>query len=167
MTLELKDHVDIDSLNHLTEKQKDNVKIWKNVLNAMNANHFDERMDQYFHPEMTYGNPNRPDLSSYQSWKTSPMNLYKTFPPSHYRIVDATAKGDDEIWVFCHHVGKQTGGPYMGVPPKGQEISVEWFSTIKFKEGKIWRLFSIADVLGMLMAIGVVDKSMQPIDPYK
>jgi SnoaL-like polyketide cyclase len=167
MAITRQGHADIGAMGHLTERQKGNVRMWRDVLDTMNAGHFDQRLDRYFHAEATYGNPNRPDLGSYASWKTSPEQLYKRFPPSHYRIIDALAKGDDEIWVHCHHVGALTGGRYMGVEPKGQEISVEWFSTIKFKEGLILRIFSIADVLGMLINVGVLDASKMPVDPYK
>src|SRR5271167_313719 len=167
MTIKRQGHADIGAMHHLTERQKANVRMWRDVLNTMNEGHFDQRLDRYFHAEATYGNPNRPDLGSYASWKTSPEQLYKRFPPSHYRIVDALAKGDDQIWVHCHHVGALTGGRYMGVEPKGQNISVEWFSTITFKEGLILRIFSIADALGMLIGVGVIDASKMPVDPYK
>jgi predicted ester cyclase len=78
-----------------------------------------------------------------------------------------TARSDDEIWVYCHHAGKQTGGTYMSIPPKGQEIHVEWFSIVTFKREKILRIFSIADVLGMFISVGVIDPKMLPVDPYK
>ena len=74
---------------------------------------------------------------------------------------------DDEIWVYCHHHGKQTGGRYMGQEPRGQEINVEWFSTVHFKDDKIIRIFSIADVLGMFISVGAIDPKMLPTDPYK
>jgi hypothetical protein len=167
MTITRQGHADIEAMDHLTGRQKENVRRWRDVLDTMNAGHFDQRLDRHFHAEATYGNPNRPDLGSYASWKTSPEQLYKRFPPSHYRIIDALAKGDDEIWVHCHHVGALTGGRYMGVEPKGQKISVEWFSTITFKERLILRLFSIADVLGMLINVGVLDASKMPVDPYR
>ena len=159
-------HVDVETLAHLTERQKENVRIWIRLQETLNAGKFGDEMDAFFHPQMTYGNPNRPDLGSYQSWKISPAELYKRFPPSHYATLDATARGDDEIWVYCHHDGKQVGR-YMGVEPRGQEISVEWFSVVKFKEGKIIRIFSIADVLGMLIKVGAVDPSTMPTDPYR
>src|SRR5277367_3430362 len=151
---------------HLTPIQKQRALTWMKLQETLNRGDF-AAMDGFFDADFTYGNPSRPDLGSYASWKTSPEQLYKRFPPSHYRILDALAKGDDEIWVHCHHVGALTGGRYMGVEPKGQEISVEWFSTIKFKEGLILRIFSIADVLGMLISVGVVDASKMPVDPYK
>jgi hypothetical protein len=55
----------------------------------------------------------------------------------------------------------------MGIDPAGNEINVEWFSIVKFKDGKIIRIFSIADVLGMLISVGVVDSKKMPVDPYQ
>lgn len=151
---------------HLTPRQEQRVRTWMSLQETLNRGDF-EAMDKFFDPDFTYGNPNRPDLGSYQSWKTSPMELYKRFPPSVYETTAATARGDDEIWVYCKHHGKQTGGNYMGIKPKGQEINVQWFSIVSFKGDKIIRIFSIADVLGMLIAVGVIDPKAMPIDPYK
>ena len=99
-------------------------------------------------------------------WKTSPQGRYKTFPPSVYRTLKAWGRGDDEICVLCHHHGKQTGGPYMGVQPKGQELNVVWFSWLRFEGDKIVHIYSISDVLTMLIDIGVIEHK-QPVDPYK
>jgi hypothetical protein len=57
--------------------------------------------------------------------------------------------------------------PGMGVPPKGQEINVQWFSIVNFRGSKILCIFSIADVLGMFISVGVIDPKMLPVDPYK
>lgn len=151
----------------LTRQQAKMVNVWADVFDlAFNVGNFD-KMDQYFHPDMTYGNPNRLDLPTYAKWKTSPMALYRTFPPSVYRILEAYGKGEDKICVFCNHQGVQTGGPYMGIPPTGQKINVHWFSILTFKDDKIFHIYSISDVLTMLIDIGVIDKNKQPIDPYK
>jgi SnoaL-like polyketide cyclase len=149
----------------LTPKQAKMVTHWMDLHEVLNRGDF-KGMDAFFHPDMTYSNPNRPDLGTYNVWKTSPQGLYKTFPPSVYRTLKAWGRGDDEICVLCHHYGKQTGGPYMGIPPKGQEINVHWFSWIKFKDDKIFHIYSISDVLSMLIDIGVIEHK-QPVDPYK
>jgi predicted ester cyclase len=149
----------------LTPKQTKMVNHWMDLHEVINRGDWDG-MDRFFDPEMTYSNPNRPDLGTYKVWKTSPQGLYKTFPPSVYRTLKAWGRGDDEICVLCHHHGKQTGGPYMGVPPKGQEINVYWFSWLKFKNDKIVHIYSISDVLTMLIDIGVIEHK-QPVDPYK
>jgi hypothetical protein len=151
---------------HLTPKQKTRALHWVALNETLNRGDFDG-MDKFFHKDFTYGNPNRPDLGTYEQWKTSPVALYKTFPPSLYRTLAVTARSDDEVWVYCHHHGKQTGGPYMGQQPKGQEISVLWFSIVKFKDDKITSIYSIADVLGMFIAVGAIDPKMMPADPYK
>jgi hypothetical protein len=43
---------------------------------------------------------------------------------------------------------------------------VWWFSWLKFENDKIVHIYSISDVLTMLMNIGVIDHK-QPVDPYK
>ncbi|MFA5493440.1 MAG: ester cyclase [Porticoccaceae bacterium] len=150
---------------HLTPIQQKRLKHWTDLQDTLNRGDF-VGMDAFFHPEFTYANPNRPDLGTYQSWKTSPEALYNTFPPSKYATIDAVGKGDDEIWILGHHYGKQTGGPYMGVPANGQEINVKWFSIVRFKDDKIVHIYSISDVLSMLQDIGVKEIK-QPTDPYK
>lgn len=150
----------------LTERQAFMVNRWMDLHEVINAGDWDG-MDKFFDTEkMTYDNPNRPDLGTYKVWKTSPQGLYKTFPPSAYRTLKAWGRGDDEICVLCHHHGKQTGGPYMGVQPKGQEINVVWFSWLRFEGDKIVHIYSISDVLSMLIDVGVIDYK-QPVDPYK
>jgi hypothetical protein len=150
----------------LTERQAFMVNQWMDLHEVINRGDWDG-MDAFFDTEkMTYDNPNRPDLGTYWSWKTSPQGLYKTFPPSIYRTLKAWGRGDDEICVLCHHHGKQTGGPYMGVPPKGQVINVLWFSWLKFEGDKIVHIYSISDVLSMFIDIGIID-APQPVDPYK
>jgi hypothetical protein len=151
---------------HLAPTQRQRALTWMNLQATLNEGNF-AGMDSFFDPDMTYGNPSRPDLGTYAKWKSSPVALYKTFPPSLYRTLSVTAHGDDELWVYCEHVGKQTGGNYMGVPPKGQEICVQWFSIVTFRETKILRIFSIADVLGMFISVGAIDPKMLPTDPYK
>jgi len=151
----------------LTERQAFMVNRWMDLQDDQNRGDF-EAMDGYFHTEqMTYGNPNRPDLGTYWVWKKSPEALYRTFPPSAYRTLKAWGNGEDEICVLCHHHGFHTGGPYMGVKPTGNELNVLWFSWVKFDGDKIMHIYSIADVLSMLKDLEVIKGVPQPVDPYK
>jgi hypothetical protein len=165
--MELLGHADVSTMTYLTERQRDYAKTWMRLQDTLNRGLFGKEMDDFFHADFTYGNPSRPDLGSYASWKTSPMELYKRVPPSHYRTLAVAGKGEDEIWVHCHHTGKHTGGTYMGRKPEGNEFAIEWFSTVTFKDGKIIRIFSIADVLTLMIQLGVLDKKYLPIDPYR
>ena len=150
----------------LTERQAFMVNQWMDLHDVLNRGDWDG-MDEFFDTDkMTYGNPNRPDLGPYFQWKTSPMALYTTFPPSLYRTLKAWGNGDDEICVLAHHHGKHTGGPYMGVQPTGNQLDVLWFSWLKFEGDKIVHIYSISDVLSMLIDLEVID-APQPVDPYK
>ena len=80
----------VEMTKHLTPKQAQRARTWIALQETLNRGEFDERMDNFFHPEFTYGNPSRPDLGSYASWKTSPVNLYRVFPPSAYRTKAVT-----------------------------------------------------------------------------
>jgi hypothetical protein len=165
--MKLQEHADITKMTYLNARQRQNVETWMRLQTTLNQGKFGSEMDAFFHPDFTYGNPSRPDLGSYASWKTSPMELFKRLPPSHYRTLDAVGKGDDQIWVHCHHIGRHTGGNYMGKPATGNEFQIEWFSVVGFLEGRIIRIFSIADVLSMLIQLGVLERSALPVDPYK
>ncbi|WP_336971311.1 ester cyclase [Sphingobium aromaticiconvertens] len=161
----IREQLDVSDSTLLTDQQKKMVKHWTDLQEVLNAGDF-EGMDRFFHPDFRYGNPNRPDLGTYDQWKTSPVALYKTFYPAAYKTIDAVGKGEDEIWIYATHYCKHVGGPYMGVQPTGNEFQVNWFSIVKFQDDKIVNIFSISDVLTMLKDIGVVDVP-QPVDPYK
>lgn len=150
----------------LTERQTFMVNRWMDIHDCLNTGSLQTLRDYCDVEKFSYGNPNRPDLGSFESWVTSPEALITTFPPCVYRTLKAWGSGDDEVCVLCHHYGKQTGGPYMGVQPQGQEINVMWFSWLKFEGDKIVHIYSVADVLGMFKDIGVIEVP-QPVDPYK
>jgi SnoaL-like polyketide cyclase len=138
----------------LSERQTFMVNQWMNLHDKLNVGDwsgFDEFMN---------------DLGTFEEWNTSPRALFDTFPPSVYRTLKAWGKGDDEICVLCHHHGKHSGGPYMGVAPTGNQLDVLWFSWIKFDGDKIVHIYSISDVLSMLIDLEVM-KAPQPVDPYK
>ncbi|RZF59130.1 hypothetical protein EWE75_23400 [Sphingomonas populi] len=150
----------------LTERQAFMANRWMSLFDTLNRGDF-EKMDDFFDAsKMTYANPNRPDLGSYAQWKPGALELYNTFPPCVYRVLKAWGNGDDEVTVLCHHHGKHTGAPYMGVQPTGNQLDSLWFSWIKFEGDKIVHIYSISDVLSMLIDLEVIS-APQPVDPYK
>jgi predicted ester cyclase len=142
-----------------------NKRHWVALQDVLNRGDFDA-MDAYFHPDFAYDNPSRPDLCSYAAWKKSPIANYQTFAPSRYEVKAMVAEGD-QLWAHCRQTGTHTAGPYMGKPPSGKSFDVEWFSIITFQDGKIIRIFSIADVLGKLVQLGVLDRGNLPIDAFE
>ena len=150
----------------LTERQTFMANRWMDVLSVVSEGRWEEFENLFDTEKMTYANPNRPDLGSFPAWAAGARELYKTFPPCVYRALNVWARGDDEICTFNHHHGKHTGGPYMGVQPTGNQLDVLWFSRIKFEGDKIVHIYSISDVLSMLIDLEVIS-APQPVDPYK
>jgi hypothetical protein len=150
----------------LTERQAFMANQWMNIHVQLNKGNFSALHEYCDTENFTYDNPNRPDLGSFKEWSTSPQGLWDTFPPCVYRCMKAWGNGDDEICTLNHHYDKQEKLPYMGVPARGQEINVMWFSWLKFKGDKLVHIYSISDVLTMFMDIGIIS-APQPVDPYK
>lgn len=148
------------------ERQRFMANRWIDVLAAVSNERWEE-FDTLFDTEkMTYANPNRPDLGSFAMWAAGGKELAKTFPPNVYRPLEIFARGENEICTYNHHHGFHTGGPYMGVKPTGNELNALWFSIIRFEGDKIVHIYSISDVLSMLIDLEVIS-APQPVDPYK
>ena len=155
-----------DITEGLTERQTFMANRWMDVLGVVSEGRWEEFNTLFDTEKMTYSNPNRPDMGTFDVWSAGARELFKTFPPCIYRALKVWGRGDDEICTFNHHYGKHTGGPYMGVQPTGNELNVLWFSWLKFEGDKIVHIYSISDVLSMLIDLEVID-APQPVDPYK
>lgn len=149
-----------------TEQQRHNMEVWRLMQEISTSGRWPE-MDELIHEEFQYVNPSRPDLRGYQGWKASPMRLHEIFRPCNYSILEMTVEGDDKVWALCRFQGRHVGGRYMGLEPTGKSVDNEWISIIHFKDGKIVRIKSISDVLGRFIQLGVLDKSLLPVDPYR
>lgn len=145
-------------------KAQRHMQAWKDLQEVLNRGDFDA-MDAFFHPDFEYSNPSRPDLTGYAAWKQSPVASYRTFQPSHYSVVRMTADGDD-VWALCRQIGTHSDGQYMGLDASGRTFDIEWFSIISFRDGKIVKIFSIADVLGKFVQLGVLDARLKPTAAY-
>lgn len=137
---------------------------WSALQAVLNRGDFDA-MDDFFHPDFEYENPSRPDLRGYAAWKQSPMANYRIFKPSHYSVVRMVADGDD-VWALCRQTGTHSEGLYMGREASGKSFSIDWFSIISFRDGRITKIVSVADVLGKFMQLGVINRDLTPVNPY-
>jgi len=141
-----------------------NMARWRELQETLNRGDFDA-MDDFFHPDFEYSNPSRPDLKGYQAWKASPMANYRIFSPSTYSVKRMVADGDD-VWALCNQTGTHSSSLYMGIEASGRSFDIDWVSIISFRDGKITKIVSIADVLGKFVQLGVLNKDLTPVNPY-
>lgn len=148
----------------MNESGAENMVRWRELQATLNRGDFDA-MDDFFHPDFEYSNPSRPDLRGYEAWKQSPIANYRIFSPSEYRVNRMIADGDD-VWAWCSQSGTHSSSVYMGVEASGNTFDIDWFSIVSFKDGKITKIFSVADVLGKFVQLGVLGQDLRPIQPY-
>jgi ketosteroid isomerase-like protein len=151
-------------MTQCSEKGAYHMALWSELQETLNRGDF-AAMDRFFHADFEYSNPSRPDLKGYEAWRQSPVTSYATFEPSHYCVKRMTADGDD-VWALCAQSGTHSHGQYMGYEPSGKTFYTEWFSIISFRDGRIAKIFSIADVLGKFVQLGILDASLKPVDAY-
>lgn len=137
---------------------------WRALQETLNRGDFDA-MDDFFHDDFEYSNPSRPDLKGYAGWKQSPMANYRIFNPSTYSVKRMVADGDD-VWALCNQTGTHSNSLYMGIEASGRSFDIDWVSIITFRDGKITKIVSIADVLGKFVQLGVINKDLTPVQPY-
>jgi ketosteroid isomerase-like protein len=141
-----------------------NMAQWRALQETLNRGDFDA-MDDFFHEDFEYSNPSRPDLKGYAAWKQSPMANYRIFSPSTYSVKRMVADGDD-VWALCNQTGTHNSSLYMGIEASGRSFDIDWVSIISFRDGKIIKIVSIADVLGKFVQLGVLNKDLTPVQPY-
>jgi predicted ester cyclase len=140
-------------------KQLRNLQSLYGLFETLNRADFDG-MDQYFDGErFRYRNVNRTDLDTYAEWKKSPMAHYDAFGCTQ-EILEANADGNN-VWAYMVQYGKHSGQAWMGIEPTGNDLRVEWMSIFTFSdEGRIIQIRTVADVLNMMIQIGVVPPVM-------
>jgi len=78
--------------------------------------------------------------------------FHAAFPDLHAKIENLIAEDDK---VVCHLIATGTHkGAFMGHEPTGNPIRFEEILVLRFKDGKVAEHWAVADVLGLMQAIG-------------
>ena len=80
--------------------------------------------------------------------------MFTAFPDMHFTILKQIAEGDQVMTYKVFHGTHQ--GIFMGIPPTGNQVSVEVMDILTIHEGKITEHWTVADYLGMMQQIGAV-----------
>jgi predicted ester cyclase len=83
--------------------------------------------------------------------------LRQALPDLNYTIEDIAAS-DDRVWGRLRSRGTHRG-PFMGIPPTGNEIAITVIDICRFVNGKIVEHWGVPDQLSLLRQIGA---SVQP-----
>ncbi len=80
--------------------------------------------------------------------------MFTAFPDLHWTPLDTIAEGDRVVtvstWAGTHH------GEFMGIPATGRRVTVEAWTTDRYRDGQLAESRIIMDVAGMLGQLGVI-----------
>ncbi len=119
------------------------------VQNQHNLAEIDELYSPNFVDHSGPSNP--PGIEGVKAFFTM---MFTAFPDMHFIIRQQLAEGDQ---VATHKTFFGTHlGTFMGIPPTGNQVSVEVMDILTIHEGKFTDHWSVGDFLSMLQQLGVV-----------
>jgi predicted ester cyclase len=81
--------------------------------------------------------------------------LHRWMSDFELRVVDLVEDGDT-VWTRNRARGVNTG-PVMGHAPTGRSVEVDVFDVVRIEDGRVVEHWGVADQLGMLLELGVID----------
>ena len=95
-------------------------------------------------------NPNSVSLE--EMWE-SLLPIFEAFPDFNWSVEDVFAAGDKVVVRFVFRGTHQ--GEFMGIPPTGKKVETGGINIVRFENGKSVEDWEDADMLGMMMQLGM------------
>ena len=83
--------------------------------------------------------------------------IFAGLPGSRLELLDVFGSGEKLVARFVQR-GRHDG-PLMGVPPTGRDVELHGITVMAFRDGRVVKRWSAADMLGLLVQIGAVPAS--------
>lgn len=80
----------------------------------------------------------------------------QAFPDSYFIVEDMMAEGDKVATRKTFHGTHQ--GEFMGIPPTGQQVSMELIDIVRIADGRVVEHWAVGDNLGMMQQLGIVPR---------
>lgn len=80
--------------------------------------------------------------------------LFAGFPDIKVTRLEQHESGD-KVYTYAYWEATQTGN-FMGIPPTGKKVHVEYMDIWRAKDGKITENWVIMDIMGLMVQLGVV-----------
>ncbi len=85
--------------------------------------------------------------------------LFAGFPDIKVTRVEQHELGD-KVYTYAFWEGTHTG-TFMGIPPTGKKVHVEYMDIWRVKDGKIAENWVVMDIMGLMIQLGVVPQPGQ------
>ena len=98
--------------------------------------------------------PSRPDVIDLDSYKRFIAEVRTSMPDYQVSAQDTIAEGDRVVTRWSGSGTHQ--GEYAGIPPTGQQATMDGVTIYRFEGGKIAEAWWVYDSLGMMQQLGII-----------
>jgi len=109
-------------------------------------------LDQIIAPDFRTTFPATP--AGREGFKQALAVFFRAFPDTHNHVEDMIAEGDRVV--VRGHLTATHQGEFMGIPPTGKQVQMQYIDIWVVENGKITNNWVQMDFLGMLQQLGVV-----------
>jgi steroid delta-isomerase-like uncharacterized protein len=119
-------------------------------------------VDEIFDPQYVLHDPNAPEeVRGLEGAKQFVGVFRSAFPDIAHTIEDQIAEGDKVVTRLRARATHK--GELMGLPPTGEEVTIEGISIWRIANGKIKECWCNYDALGLMRQLGVIrELEVQP-----
>jgi steroid delta-isomerase-like uncharacterized protein len=110
--------------------------------------------DEIFAADFVNHDPNRPEVTDFESYKAWVVENRTAFPDFHTEVQDMIAEGDKVASRWT--VAGTHKGEFSGIPPTGVRVTVTGMNIHRLVDGKIVEAWWSYDMLGMMQQLGVI-----------
>jgi len=124
------------------------------LANEVLSEHNLAALDEIFHADYVEDEPPPgmgPGRDGLRQWLAS---WIAAFPDVRWTVEEQTAD-EDRVWTRSVWRGTHKG-PFLGMPPTGNNVTVAAWTIDRFTDGKIAESRIIMDTLGMMQQLGVI-----------
>lgn len=120
--------------------------------------HWEKVWDELVAPDIVLHFNSLPEsIVGLEANKAFSKELFEGFPALHNTIEDIVAEGDTIIYRSTLE-GKQTG-PFLGMPATGKKVTMNDFTMVKIKDGKIKEQWYETNLLSLMQQLGLAPES--------
>lgn len=95
-----------------------------------------------------------PGNNNKETFKGGMQGLFAGFPDIKVTRVEQHEMGD-KVYTYAFWEATHTGN-FMGIPPTGKKVHVEYMDIWRAKDGKICENWVVMDIMGLMIQLGVV-----------
>ncbi len=134
---------------------EENKEVVRRLYGLFEEGNIDEQVDELLAPDYVNHSPGMPDQPTGREGVKAVLSMFRSgMPDSRVVFSDMIAEGDKVAVLYT--IEGTHEGELFGVPPTGQQLSIESFTVERVSDGKIREHWRVTDTLDMMQQLGAI-----------